>query len=348
MMRNKIWLHIAIVILSSLAIEGYSQDLHLSQFYAAPLFQNPGMAGAIHEMDGYINYRKQWAAVTTPFETYAASMSSILTKSSRKKGRWAMGALFYNDKGGDGNLKTTSGSIATAYHVRIARYQKLGLGIQGGFVSRSVDYSQFQWGSQYNGTAYDPNLLPGENLQQSSISYFDINAGMVYSFNNTANLIKVTSNNFRQGTIGLSFHHLNRPLYSFLGNDERQYIKMVAHANMLFSIKNTPLALQPGALFYKQGPSEEMVLGGLVRYELLADSKYTGFYKGAGIYGGAYVRVKDAVVFSALLEFANYTFGVSYDMNTSELTAASGGRGGMEFSLKIVSRNPYFKKTAIF
>jgi hypothetical protein len=35
-------------------------------------------------------------------------------------------------------------------------------------------------------------------------------------------------------------------------------------------------------------------------------------------------------------------------MNTSELTAASGGRGGMEFSLKIVSRNPYFKKAAIF
>lgn len=331
-----------------MAEQSYAQDLHLSQFYAAPLFQNPGMAGALNEIDGYLNYRKQWAAVTTPFETYAASVSTNLTKSARKKGRWAMGALFFNDKGGDGNLKTTSGSVSTAYHVRIARYQKLGLGLQGTFVSRSVDYSQFQWGSQYNGSAYDPNLLPGENLSQSAISYFDVNAGLVYTFNNTANLIKVTSNNFRQGTIGLAFHHLNRPRYSFMGNEDRLYVKMVAHANMIFSLKNTPLALQPGALFYKQGPSEELVMGGLIRYELLPDSKYTGFYKGAGLYGGAYVRLKDAVIFSAMLEFSNYTFGVSYDMNTSHLTAASGGRGGMEFSLKIVSRNPYFKKTAIF
>lgn len=325
-----------------------AQDIHFSQFYNAPLTQNPALAGSLHEMDGYLSYRNQWAAITEPYKTYSASGSMIMTKSGRKKGRWALGGIVFNDEAGDGALKTTSGAISTVYHVKLSKYEKLGLGIQTGIVSRSINYDNFQWGSQYNGSAYDPNLLVGENLNANAVSYIDLSAGMVYSLNNTANLIKVTSNNFRQGTIGLAFHHLNRPRYSFMGNDERLNIRMVAHANFLWSISNSPFALQPGFNFYKQGPQEEIMMGGMVRYELVPDSKYTGFYKGGGVYAGAYVRLKDAVVLAAMLEYSKYAFGVSYDINTSSLKTASGGKGGVEFTLRVVSRNPYFKKTQIF
>jgi hypothetical protein len=85
-----------------------------------------------------------------------------------------------------------------------------------------------------------------------------------------------------------------------------------------------------------------------VRYELLANSKYTGIYKGGGISIGAFYRMKDAMIFTGMIEFAQYSFGFSYDMNTSNLVSASGGRGAMEFCFRIINQNPYFKDTKIF
>jgi len=54
---------------------------------------------------------------------------------------------------------------------------------------------------------------------------------------------------------------------------------------------------------------------------------------------GIFNRLKDALSISALFELDRYGIGVSYDINTSALTLASQGRGGMEVSIRI--RNPF-------
>ena len=40
-------------------------------------------------------------------------------------------------------------------------------------------------------------------------------------------------------------------------------------------------------------------------------------------------------------EIGNFEFGISYDLNVSQLRASSNMRGGMELSLRFVNPNPF-------
>jgi hypothetical protein len=101
-------------------------------------------------------------------------------------------------------------------------------------------------------------------------------------------------------------------------------------------------------MFYKQGPAKEIFIGSMVRYNILPESKYSGFYKGAGAYLGAYLRARDAVILSAMLELSQYTIGFSYDINTSNLRPASNGRGGFEVSIRVTGQGPFANKMRSF
>jgi len=57
--------------------------------------------------------------------------------------------------------------------------------------------------------------------------------------------------------------------------------------------------------------------------------------------GGAYYRWNDAIILALITQYANYTFEFSYDINTSSLRNASGGKGAFEFSLRYVYPNPF-------
>src|SRR5215207_4039322 len=49
-----------------------AQDPQFSQFYAAPLYLNPAMAGATGQARAGINYRNQWPAIDANFTTMSA------------------------------------------------------------------------------------------------------------------------------------------------------------------------------------------------------------------------------------------------------------------------------------
>jgi type IX secretion system PorP/SprF family membrane protein len=340
-------IHIIICVLAFIPFAN-AQDVHFSQFFNSPHLQNPALAGAINSREIFINYRNQWRSVSTPYKTFAAAASGKINSGKSRKGYWAAGGYLYNDQAGDGNLKSFSGNFGLVRHVRIERYQHLGLALSGGFGQRTVNWENFQWGSQYNGNAYVASLPTGEFMMNDAVRYLDVSSGIVWSFNNTKDLIKVTGNNFKQGTIGISAHHLNRPKYGFMESGERLKIKYVLHGDFLLSLKNTPLALGPGFMIYRQGPNQQIMAGSQVRYELFSNSKYTGLKQGGGVSVGCFYRLRDAVVFTGMLEVAQYSFGFSYDMNTSQLVSASGGRGAFEFCVRIVNLNPYFKETKIF
>jgi type IX secretion system PorP/SprF family membrane protein len=336
----KIKLYISLCLgLLFVGLNSHAQDIHFSQFYNANQAINPASAGAQKKWEGTLNHRKQWASVSVPFTSFMASFAGQITQPARgKKGHWAAGAYTFSDLGGDGSLRTTSIAAGIAYHIRLSRYEKIGFALQPAFVSRSLDFSKFQWGSQYSGMAHDPTLPVGEYMANSVTRYLDLGTGIYYSLNNTRGYIKVTGNHYKQINAGLSFHHLNRPYYSFMSTQDRLYIKMILHANALWSLESTPFAVQPVFSFSKQGPHNETVLGGNVRYELLRNSKYTGIFSGTGLYFGMLYRVRDAAIFNLSLDFSNYQFGVSYDVNASRLSAASNGRGAIEFSLRIMEK----------
>ncbi|TND10639.1 MAG: hypothetical protein FD123_281 [Bacteroidetes bacterium] len=323
-----------------------AQDIHFSQFYMSPLVMNPAMAGAQNDMRAALNYKSQWQSVTNAYKTFGCSFDMRLTKTSNTKGHLAAGANFFSDKAGDGGLKTTLGGLALAYHARLSPKSTLGGSVLGGFGQRSVTYSALQWGSQYDGTAFNPGILPGENTSTPALSYFDLGAGAVWHFDNSGSR-SVTNNHDEKVTLGVAVFHLNRPNHSFYGAaDERLYMKTVVHGNALFSLPNSNVAFVPGFMYARQGKAQEIYAGTLIRYLIGQDSKYTGFKQGAAFSLGGFLRAKDAISVAMLLEYANYSIGFSYDVNTSSLRTASNARGGFEVALKFVTPNPFGVKSS--
>ncbi|MBD3638246.1 MAG: PorP/SprF family type IX secretion system membrane protein [Crocinitomicaceae bacterium] len=320
----------------------YGQDIHFSQFGMALLHQNPTMAGAIYGIEATLNYKDQWRKVGAPYQTFAASYSMRLGKNSpNKKGFFALGANFFSDKAGDSKMGTNLGGVNVAYHIYLNRYNTLGAGINLGLFQRTADFSSLQWGNQFDGQFYSSLLPSGENEGVSSFTGYNSGAGFLWTYKNDDGKFKVTNNNEKSVRIGCSVNHFNHPKYSFTGSAEKLPLKLVAHGGAILSFSNTNFALVPGFIYMRQGSAQEINIGSMFRYLIGQNSKFTGYKKAAAIYIGAFYRVKDAITANLLLEYGNWGVGISYDINTSKLVAATKTRGGMELSLRFVAPNPY-------
>ncbi|MBX7202498.1 MAG: PorP/SprF family type IX secretion system membrane protein [Bacteroidia bacterium] len=320
-----------------------AQDLHFSQFYMAPLQQNPALAGAVHELQAVLHYREQWRSVFEPYTTIAASLDMRLNKRRVKSGYWAAGLSFISDKAGSARLGTTQGDLSLAYHLKVNRYHLLGLGLRGAFAQWGFIPGALQWGNQYQAGSFNASLPTGETLAGSTTNFFDIGAGFNWTFNNTSGTRMVTDNHDQRFVAGFAFYHPIRPSVGVIeGEGNRLYMRTTVYANGLFSIANSDFALAPGFFLYNQGPARQIYLGTLVRYKFRQESKYTGFEKGAAVSVGAYMRAADGVSASILLEMARYAIGFSYDFNTSTFSKATGTRGALELSLRFVNPNPFY------
>lgn len=323
-----------------------AQDIHFSQFYMSPLTLNPAMAGANHDLQAVLNYKSQWQSVTNPYKTIGCSFDMRLGKSKASKGFLAAGANFFSDKAGDANMGTTQGAVTLAYHVRMGTKSTLGGGVQAGFGQRSVTYSALQWGNQYDGTSYNSALLSGEGAGQPTFTYMDLGGGLTWNYDNSGSR-SVTNNHDEKVTLGVAVFHLNSPKYSFYGTaDEKLYMKTVVHGKALLSIPNSNVAFVPGFMYARQGKSQEVFAGTMVRFLIGMDSKYTGFKQGAAFSFGGFFRAKDAIAATVLLEYSHYSLGFSYDINTSDLKTSSSARGGFEIALKFVTPNPFGVKSS--
>lgn len=343
-MKNRFYLLVATGGLA-LTCRLAAQDVHFSQFYMATLQQNPAMAGSGHDIQAVLNYKSQWQSVQAPYKTAAGSYDMKITKGKGSNGFWAGGINFFSDKAGDSQMGTTQANLSVAYHLQLARYATLGAGLQGGFVQRSINTSALKWGNQYDGMAYSPTYATGETQHAIAKAFADVGGGVVYSYNNTSHERNVTDNHELKFHFGAAAFHVNRPNYSFYeGSKERLNIKYVAHGGALISLKNTNAALAPAFFYYRQGPAQEIYAGGMVRYKLKQDSKYTGLQKGAALSIGGFLRARDAIIATMLFEYSQYAIGLSYDVNTSLLRTASSGRGGFEITLRFVNPNPFLYK----
>ena len=79
----------------------------------------------------------------------------------------------------------------------------------------------------------------------------------------------------------------------------------------------------------------------MLRFMPKEGSKYTGIYKESAISFGTHYRVGDAIIPSVLFEIGSYAIGIGYDVNISQLRAATSSRGGMEFSIRYINPNPF-------
>lgn len=310
---------------------GHSQDAQFSQFYVSGLYLNPSLAG--QEPNAYLstNYRTQWRSIGFPFVSNQVSVVLPLkTKAELNSHKGGVGLSCFNDKSGDGSLKTLSVLLTGAYNLAMDKAGKnyLSFGLQGGFIQKSVDNSSFQWGSQYDPfLGYNSLVNANENNIISAKLYPDVNAGIIYYHNKS----KDYSENKKSGFLGFSVYHINMPNESLIKNQSsRLPMLMRAHGGIEFKL-SPKFSLTPNFLAAYQNNLLQANAGLYLGYRLVENNE--GFVgQGTFVMGGSH-RLKDAGI--ALVGFATkyWQIGFSYDFNTSDFRYATKSKGAYEISL---------------
>lgn len=319
----------------------FSQDIHFTQFYEAPLLRNPALAG-IFSGDLRVQgvFRNQWNSVTVPYQTASLNAEYKLPV-GRSDDFLTMGIEMLYDKAGTIALTSTHVLPVLNYHKSLnkERNMYLSLGFMGGIVQRKLDRSKITTNNQFDGTGYNPSLGDGENFPYNGYTYFDASTGLSFNTQIGAN----EDNNFY---VGASYHHFNQPAkIAFYGNSKIEMIpKWVYSAGVRMSVTDYS-CFTLYADYSKQGTSVETIGGFLYSYKLddILDPKYI-------FHAGAILRWHDAVAPVLKMEYKPVTVTLSYDVNVSKLKTASKGRGGIELSLSYQTYfDRYFStKNAIF
>ena len=305
-------------ILINTIIKSYTQDFHYSMNQLSPLNLNPALTGWYNgDVRINSNHRSQWKSISTPFDTY-----SISTDFSNPK-LIPFGLLVNQDIAGDSKFKTLQIKFSFALNLIKDSLQQLRIGFQGGFSSKSININNLSFDAQYNGAYFDPSLPTTESFNSSSINYGNMSSGIFYVRKlGEKQLIK--SN--------LSIFNLNQSNQSFMGASPSVPIdiKIVSKIEYVV-IFNDFFKLENSFFNINQGPHTENLFGSEFHY-ILADL----FNVKREIWLGLFYRNKDAVFVSAGITYDSWNFGISYDINFSELIPATRYRGGFEIALAYI------------
>ncbi len=324
----------------------FSQDARFSQFYNAPLHLNPAMTGVF---DGSwrlaVNYRDQWASILNenPYRTLGASFDYRFNVIGNDY--IAVGLHAVSNQTGISSFQQNEAHLSLSFLKQLSggyggASQYLVAGVQGGFGQNRIDPSGLWFSQQYNvvSETLDLSQPTGENFDGMTDAFLNINAGLLW--------YAVFEDNFSIHAGG-SINHVNAPRISFMGdNDAILPMRWVGHIGG--EIPFTPeLSLMPAIAIMGQGSSNSFTLGANIRY-----SNHDWNEVAVRIGGWTHISNdldaihNDAFTVAAILEIERLNVGISYDINTSSLVAATNSRGTYELSL-IYSRpeNRRFKVT---
>ena len=302
---KKLIINISLLFLSVIS---FAQDWHFSQFYAVDMLLNPALTG--HYKEDYrlsFIHRNQWSGIDSKFETSAFGAEYNLKGGLLGSNKIGLGIFAYKDAALDKTFSNNSFFISTAYHKTLDHHRRhhLSLGIQGGYVNKSINDASFQFGNQYQNWIFNPSLSSGENLQGSQISYLDINIGAFYKFN-------LNDKTDLQG--GISAYDLTTPAesHSAVGSDNELGTRTVTYIGADYQLTNF-IVLSPKIMFVNQSNARDFNAGGLAAFDIGRKKEFT-------VFGGLWYRYKDAAIAMSGVKYRNYDFKLSYDFTTSSLT----------------------------
>lgn len=309
-----------ISLLLSLATLG--QDLHFSQFFNAPLTVNPANSGFIPDADYRIgaNYRNQWSTImTVPYKTTSVFADAQLFRDRLENGWLGIGAFLLSDVAGSGSLRSTKVYGSLAYHQMLGFSSLVSAGFNVGWANKRIDGSKLKYPDQFDGKFFDNKLPTSVVLNNSSVSYLDVQAGMNYAYFPQENVYI---------NAGYSIHHVNRPKETFFSDnapESRIPMRHIGFVNAILKVSPT-IIVNPNVYFTTQARATELVLGLNANYNL-------GGFGEKQLVAGAYYRLGDAIVPMVGLEIGTIRLSFSYDVTLSRLNQYNGYRGATEFSL---------------
>jgi len=314
-----------------------AQDKHFTQFYAAPLTLNPALTGAFngsYRVGGI--YRDQWRnALDEPYVTFesAIDVRFPVKLDPRYKDAFAVGLMFYSDKVSGVDFNTNQISLSGAFHKSLDTENKqyLSVGFQAGIVQRNINYENLTFDDQFN-SVDGFEWATAENLPENNFSFGDLSVGLNYAVSPKKGL---------SFFVGAAMHHVLQPQIAFFSFEDGGDSQLFAQYSLQLSAEmslSQKLAIIPRILFATQGPHTEINAGTNFRIKL-------NKHNNNAIYIGGWVRPVsnfdnsfdiDAIIALFGLELNGVLFGLSYDVNLTDLTTTQQGQGALEISINYI------------
>lgn len=314
-----------------LPVVAATQDLNFSQFYELPLLRNPALAGVfVGDVRVQSVFRNQWQSVTVPYRT--SGLSAEVNFPVNDYGHYfTTGIQVLHDVAGDSRLTRTHFLPVLTYHAPIGGEQLyLSGSLMGGMVNNSFDPTRLRWDDQYRNGQYDPGNTTQQVLRQTGKNYLDLGGGLALSGPLQENI---------QFYAGVALFHANNPRVAFNSDDIKLGRKWALNAGVTVETSDwhrisfyadylSQKAMSGSDSTPRVGGQEVAMLGAFYTMDL---AQYDTDDRVSFTIGGMY-RWADAIAPVLRLDVKQWAVGLSYDVNTSKLTTASGARGGFELT----------------
>jgi type IX secretion system PorP/SprF family membrane protein len=315
---------IAVIVLLLVAFTTKAQDPEFTQFYAAPVYTNPALAGTAVCNDKQaggrmsLNYRNQWPSLPGNFKTVAASFDQY---SNSVHG--GVGMLAMNDVAGDGLLTTTSVSGVYSFMGMFGgrNHKRFGfnLAMQAGIMQRSIDFGKLHFGDEIVAKRGFVNQTQ-ETFATNTVTFPNFSAGgLLYSGSFYA---------------GFAVHNITEPNQSFFHNTDPGTTlprRFTLHAGTVIPIgkvkpnqADQQLTISPNILIMTQQKFFQTNIG---------------FYLNKGMFvSGLWFRQtapnSDALIAMVGFKLGKLKFGYSYDITVSGARSAATGSHEVSLSME--------------
>mgnify|MGYP006183419693 CR=1 FL=1 len=311
----------------------HAQDPQYSQYYAAPLYLNPAMAGG--ELTGRVgfNYRNQWPSIDAQFTTFSAYYDTYLPDYNS-----GIGIHVMQDTEGAAKLRSTTISALYSYELKLADNVYFRPGFQASYIRREIGfYENLVFANNINSADPFGDLInwPGDIPGLGDpVSMLSLSVGGLFFTENA--------------WAGLSAHHVNQPNQSFIDGISPLPMKLSFHAGYRFSLGEgsmrsdfTHLRRQryftPTVNYKRQGPFEQLDLGAYIYVEPIV---FGLWYRGLPFKPVENQSNRDAIVMMVGINLlSGLNIGYSFDYTVSQLGIQSGG--AHELSLSWTLPNSY-------
>lgn len=296
----------------------YAQDPQYSQYYAAPLYLNPAMAGG--ELTGRIgfNYRNQWPSIDAQFTTFSAYYDTYLPDYNS-----GIGVMLMQDTEGAAKLRSTTISAIYSYELRLGENSYFRPGFQASYIRREIGfYENLIFANQIDpnnpfGPTFPGTDIPGlgDPVNMLSLSF----GGLFFT---------------EDFWIGGSAHHVNTPNQSFLDGVSPLPAKFSLHAGYRISLgegsrrqdfthMRKERYLTPTINYKRQGPFEQLDVGAYFYVEPIV---FGLWYRGLPYKPVEQQSNRDAIVMMVGVNLlSGLNIGYSFDYTVSQLGIQSGG-----------------------
>jgi type IX secretion system PorP/SprF family membrane protein len=299
-----------ILLSASHSTEG--QAVELSQYWSAPLYVNPALAGMSYGPRVSVNYRNQWPELGNGFNggftTYMVGVDGYIPKAHS-----GIGLLYTGDYTAGGILAKNTITASYAVQIRLSKKVGMRIGLEGSLIQEHINWDKLQFYDMINPYTgfYDNNgnLNPTQEPSPDRLSTFhgDVGAGLLFFSD------KVYG--------GVAVRNLLSPNESFFesGKASTPY-RLTGHFGSHFDIKHTRnyrynIFVSPNVLIANQGRDVQFNAGMMAGVSLF--------------YFGPWFRYAfnnpDAIILVVGIKKGKFRVGYSYDITVSRLAGQTGG-----------------------